>query len=391
MRQGKTLFLTGGTGLIGKALLARLVHAPAYQKIYLLLRPSGNVDVGSRLEDLLRKVAGGDGAEDFSGRVHAVAGDLSLPGLGLSLSDRQRLGSEVEQILHCGASTDFSTTLEDSRKHNVDGTRHVLELAMEWRRQGRLRRYDHVSTAYVLGGVRGVVDEASLAYELRFANPYEQSKYEAEQLVREQALGLPTAIHRPSIVVGDSRHGFTPHFKVLYWPLQLLARNLVNFFPCQRQARLDVVPVDFVADAILALMQDSRALGGTWLLTAGLGQELKVRALLRDAEAIAGIKARPTLPFWMFFALWRSPLAKLFPVHLWEAMRMALPYRAYLEGHGAQFDASKTHALLAEHGVVCPSWDSYKHKVLSYCTQSRWGRRPPRPESYYYQHAHTAL
>jgi hypothetical protein len=185
--------------------------------------------------------------------------------------------------------------------------------------------------------------------------------------------------------VGDSKNGYTPHFKVLYWPLQLLAkRDLLPFFATNQNAFLDVVPVDFVADGLVALMQKPTTVGGTFHLTAGHGNELRVRQFLRDAYKLAGIKKRPIVPFWTFNVVWKTPLRRLFSDAFWEAAELAKPYHTYLKGPKLRFKADKTHALLRAAGITAPSWEDYKREVLGFCVASRWGRKLPMPEYAYY-------
>jgi hypothetical protein len=132
-------------------------------------------------------------------------------------------------------------------------------------------------------------------------------------------------------------------------------------------------------------MKDPSTVGQTYLLTAGHGQEVKIHELLKDAYALAGIKRRPILPFWLFFGIRRSPLARLFDSYFWQAVDLALPYYRYLKGNKVYFDAQKSSQKLAELGVFCPAWKSYKHVVLRFCLESRWGKKLPRPEHSYYQ------
>ena len=101
-----------------------------------------------------------------------------------------------------------------------------------------------------------------------FHNSYEQSKFEAEQLVRSHD-GLPYTILRPSIVVGDSTNGWTAAFNVLYWPLRAFARGLFTAVPAIPSAPVDVVSIDYVADAAYELCETSCGNGATYHLTAG--------------------------------------------------------------------------------------------------------------------------
>ena len=250
----KNLFITGASGFVGRAVLARIVELNEYGRIYLLIRPSATMSADKRVDDLVERLFPPEKFADVRDRIQAVAGDLTSPSLGLSTEDRATVVRYVNQFLHVGASTDFGAPIEESRLYNVAGTRYVLELAAECQAGGNLQRFEYVSTAYVAGIKSGRVREDDLDRGQEFANNYERSKFEAETLVRSYMQRFPICIYRPSIVVGDSRHGFTPHFKVLYWPLRLLAKNLLNFIPVNRFARLDVVPVDYVADAIVALI-----------------------------------------------------------------------------------------------------------------------------------------
>jgi hypothetical protein len=249
---------------------------------------------------------------------------------------------------------------------------------------GVFRRFDYVSTAYVAGRKKGVVRETDLERSQPFSNNYEQSKYEAELLVREYAKTMPMAIYRPSIVVGDSNSGYTPHFKVLYWPLLLLAKNLLPFFACNQRAYLDVVPVDFVADGIVALMQREASIGKTFHLTAGLGNEIRIRQILRDAYQYGGVKRAPIIPYWSFHTIQKTPLRRLFHDAFWGAVDLAQPYAYYLKGNGVRFDASQTFRTLESLGVLPPRWEDYKREVMNYCMASRWGKKPPLPEYIYY-------
>ena len=100
-----------------------------------------------------------------------------------------------------------------------------------------------------------------------FRNPYERSKFEAEQLLRERAAGLPLQVLRPSIVVGDSRTGWTSSFNVLYPPLRAFARGAIPALPARRRSPVDVVPVDYVADSVDQLAREGP--DGTFHLVAG--------------------------------------------------------------------------------------------------------------------------
>ena len=378
------ILVTGGTGFVGKAILARLADEPAYGTVYLLVRGRRDQSAAERVATIISRMFPNGRMDELKAKFRAVEGDLEVPGLGLTEETVALLTREVQQILHVGASTDFGAPLAASRLCNVEGTRHVLDLAVRFREGGCLERLDYVSTAYVAGTLEGFVDEDTLVRRQEFANNYERSKYEAELLVRDYAKVLPTAVYRPSIIVGDAKNGYTPHFKVLYWPLMLLSKNLLPFFAVNPRAHLDVVPVDYTADAVVALMQQPSSLGETFHLTAGLGREIRIRDLLRDAYQLAAITRRPMIPFWLFHVISGTPLRRLFADQFWQAVEMATPYFCYFKGAGVRFDAARTQATLARLGIEVPSWSDYKREVLGFCVASRWGKKLPLPEYIYY-------
>ena len=229
------VLLTGATGFVGLELLRRFIER-GDRRIHALVRAADDEAAAERLP--------------AHARLSAVAGDIEEPGLGLSEENRERLARDVTTVVHCAASISFDLSLEESRRVNVDGTRNVVDFAKRCR---RLERLTYVSTAYVAGEPRGLFREDQLDVGQRFRNPYERSKFEAERMIRSEAAGLPLQILRPSIVVGDSRTGRTSSFNVLYGPLKALARGRIPAIPARRSSPVDIVPVDYVARALVTL------------------------------------------------------------------------------------------------------------------------------------------
>ena len=164
-----------------------------------------------------------------------MAGDVTSPGLGLHNGARTALAEEVGAVLHCAASIAFDLPLDEARAINVEGTREVIGFARECKALGRLERFVHVSTAYVSGKYEGTFRERQLDAGQEFRNTYEQTKSEAEHVVRE-AGDLSPCIARPSIVMGESDTGWTPAFNVLYWPLRAFSRGLFDEIPASPSA-----------------------------------------------------------------------------------------------------------------------------------------------------------
>lgn len=383
------ILVTGGSGFLGAAVIPFLVRDQNVTKIHLLMRGSSKETPEQRLTTLIGKIFAPTDRAFAATKLAVAAGDLTLEQMGLSEHAYRTLADECTHILHIGASTDFGAPLQESRDINVEGTRKLLDFAVAAQNSNQLKRFDYISTAFVAGTKTGTVCEDTLDRGQDFANAYEQSKFEAEQLVREYGKILPITIHRPSIVVGDSRNGFTPHFKVLYWPLQLLAKNILPFIPCNTNATLDIVPVDFVAKSIYKLMTTEKSLGQTFHLTAGPHRLVPLKRFLKDAFRYTSIKWRPTMPLWMFKLIRTTALRRVMSEDFWRACDLAAVYSDYLRGTDVIFDNQKTLKLLARLDVApAPRWQSYCDRILDYCMQTRWGKRLGQQEYLYRNPTH---
>jgi long-chain acyl-CoA synthetase len=250
-RSGRPILLTGATGFVGMELLVRILDETD-RDVIALVRAADTESAQARIDEVLSRLLP-PADRPRRGRVRAQPADLTAPGLGLSPLTRDRLAGTIGTVVHCAASISFALALDEARQINVDGTREIIALAEEAAERGSLDRVIHVSTAYVAGEREGCVREDEGDVGQRFRNTYERTKLEAEDVVRGS--GLPAAILRPSIIVGDSITGWTPAFNVVYWPLQAFARGLFPTVPADPDARLDIVPVDSVADALLELIR----------------------------------------------------------------------------------------------------------------------------------------
>src|SRR5919197_1219826 len=162
------------------------------------------------------------------------------------------------------------TLVRAENQDNADARmRGVLAALYDDVERGGLRRMTYVSTAYVAGTRHNEVREDELDAGQDFRNPYEQSKHEAETMVRKHQRKLPITIARPSIVVGERGTGWTSSFNVIYGPLRAFASGAFPVLPGRSSAIIDVVTVDYVADSVLALTAAPEAEGGTYHLVAG--------------------------------------------------------------------------------------------------------------------------
>ena len=232
----------------------------------------------------------------------------------------------------------------------------VLELARQIASGGSLRRVVHVSTAYVSGRHEGEFGEADLDLGQEFRNTYERSKLEAELLVAEAAAeGLPLAVARPSIVVGHARSGWTPVFNVLYWPMRAFERGLLKEVPAREDSIVDLVPVDYVTDGILALLDDPDAHGSYNLVAAE-------RALTAGelVELHSSLTGRPPARF--------VPTADGLPAG-------AETFVPYFDVR-CRFTDDRASELLARAGVGQPDPRDYLGQLIAYARLARWGKTP---------------
>jgi thioester reductase-like protein len=361
------ILLTGATGFLGMDALARLLERDGEggndgdaqrdgedQRIAVLVRARDDAGAQERLRGLFARLYD-EAPPGAAERVRAVRGDLLEPGLGISARDREWLVGSVDRIVHCAASISFELPLDEARAINVSGVERVLELAREIAAAGALRRVVHVSTAYVSGRHSGTFNERDLDVGQEFRNTYERSKHEAELLLRD-AVDLPLAVARPSIVVGHSASGWTSAFNVLYWPMRAFERGLLQEVPARKDSIVDFVPVDYVTDGILALLDDEDAVG-TYNLVAG-EQALSAGELVELHSAVTG---REPVRF----------VAQQDGAGLPAGAETFVPYFDVR----CRFGDERARELLTRAGVARPDPQDYLGRVIAYARASAWGKR----------------
>ncbi len=359
------VLLTGATGFVGMELLARYLERGDRQVVTLVRAPD-DAAAAMRIDAVLANLFGSRAAARLRGRVQAFAADLTTPGLALDPLTRDELVCRVSTIVHCAASVSFSMPLDEARAINLEGTRRMLEFAEAAHACNGLRRYAHVSTAYVAGTHEGRFAECDLDVGQTFNNSYERSKFESEQLVLSHS-ELPSTILRPSIVVGDRRSGWTSAFNVLYWPLRAFARGLFTAVPADPAAPVDVVSVDYVADAIHSLAEAEGEIGKTYHLTAGPNA-----STFAEIAQLASRYFRRPLPKVLSpaeFAVHKSTAAEKSAL---DAGRAYFPYFST----AAVFDQAVTQARLEPLGIIVSPLHDYMERLLDFATLSRWGKLP---------------
>ena len=352
MPDRETLFITGFPGFIANRLLERLARNDC--DFILLVQPSL---VSHALEEIERITQlSGRSVGDFQ----IVEGDISQPRLALSDLDLE-LVQQATRVFHLAAVYDLAVPQDVAMRVNAGGTRNVVELA---RSLPHLRQFHHVSTCYVAGRREGVILETELKHNAGYRNFYEESKYLAELEVESAKNELPITIHRPSVVCGDSQTGETGKYDGVYylihyllrWPSMLSMLNIGNHV-----VSLNLVPVDFVVDAMAALVFDERAIGKTLQLADP--SPLTTNQLFNAiAKSIDDHRSRITAPAkWVRFFLMLPPSPRItgLPHH-------AVPYFFVKQ----VYDSAQAQELLAPHNIHCPPFASYVDNIVEFAKRN---------------------
>jgi thioester reductase-like protein len=270
---GYTL-LTGATGLLGRYLVKDLIEASV--PVAVLVRPTRKATAQHRVENFM--CYWDKQLRRSLPRPVVLEGDITEPDLGLDARGMRWVAENCDVMLHNAASLSFESTGPTSEpwRSNVEGVRHVLELC----RNARIRRFHHVSTAYVCGLRQGRILESELDVGQTMSNDYEQSKIQAEKLVRGAEFLEHLTVFRPAIIIGDSQNSFTTTFHGFYAPLQAAytmtqtmaidATGMVHStsrFPLLGTETKNLVPVDWVSRVMAWIVTHPEHHGQTYHLT----------------------------------------------------------------------------------------------------------------------------
>ena len=355
-----TYFVTGATGFIGRHLVSNL------------LKRSGTVHV------LVRKGAQKkfDAVAERMGwdrkRIRVVAGDLAKPRLGLTAAQVKALRGKVRHFFHLAAVYDLTADAEAQRVANIDGTRHALELA------GAIHAgcFHHTSSIAAAGLYPGVFREDMFEEAEELDDPYLRTKHESEGLVRKEC-PVPFRIYRPGIVVGHSRTGEIDKIDGPYYFFTLIKKMrelLPQWVPTLgiEGGRINVVPVDYVADAMDHIAHKKGLDGGCFHLVDP--EPMRVGELLnvfcRAAHAPEMTMRLDARMFAFVPAAARAAIGSLPPVRRFVGMmlrdlkipREALKFITY----PTRFDNRETERALKGSKIVLPKLEDYAWRLWDY-------------------------
>lgn len=340
--------ITGFPGFIGKRLVRRLATDIPKASFDLLVEP--------RMAGPARAALA---AFDDRKRFRVLLGDITDRKLGLEAGEIAKLAGGTTHVYHLAAVYDLAVASDLADRVNVDGTANVVDLC---RRCDKLEHFHYASTAFVAGDRTGTVYEHELQMGQGFKNHYERTKFQAEVVVRAALDEVPTTIHRPAIVVGDSQTGETQKFDGPYYVLKIIAKLDRTRLPLVRlgtgRAPFNVVPVDFIVEALATLVSDKAAVGETLHLTDPDPLTASEMYELLCAT-YAGRQPRGRIPGALTNQGMRlDAIRKQFG----GAPREGLQYL----DHVVRFDTRRAEALLDAHGIRCPGFHEYVEPMVDF-------------------------
>ncbi|MFH0924436.1 MAG: SDR family oxidoreductase [bacterium] len=358
MTTRRTIFLTGATGLVGSYLLKLFLQHG--HRVYVLARGKKEKSAQQRVKDYVtfwdKEVW-----EIGSKNLLVVEGDIVYPDLGIkNLKITEELISEVEIIYHSAALAKLKAPLEVITKVNVEGTKNVLDFASMCKEKGKLKKVNYISTAYVAGTIGKInFTEDMLELGQGFHNIYEQTKYQAELIVKEyQKKGLNISVFRPSLVMGDSIEGKTTDFRLFYEPLHFFSQEIYDEFPADVNCFENMINIDTVANALFVL---------------GDLEKARVYHLVSPDNTNMGFFIKLASDFFKFKMPKLSPF-KNFSFDRWDTVQKALaePFVPYFN-YETSFFAKETQGMFSKKGFVFSKIDEQNFiRVFEYCKERKF-------------------
>ncbi|HYC35416.1 MAG TPA: SDR family oxidoreductase [Usitatibacter sp.] len=355
-----TYFVTGGTGFIGRFLIDKLLAREG--TVYVLVRKGSMQKL-----DSLRARWGANGA-----RVVAITGDLGKPRLGISSAELAKLKGKVRHFFHLAAIYDLAADAESQERANIDGTRHAVQAA-EAVGAGCLH---HVSSIAAAGLYEGVFREDMFEEAEELDHPYFRTKHESEGIVRRECK-VPWRVYRPAIVVGHSRTGEIDKIDGPYYffkLIQKMRRALPPWMPTIgiEGGRINIVPVDFVVDALDHIAHRKGLDGGCFHLTdpepRRIGEILNIFAKAAHAPQMTMRLNAKMFSFIPSFVV--DSVMGLAPVRRIQKQvlnDLGIPRDMFeFVNYPTRFDGRETEKALKGTGIAVPRLEDYAWRLWDY-------------------------
>jgi thioester reductase-like protein len=362
------VFLTGSTGYIGAHVAANLLrdHGVA---LNVLVRAKDVDEAQGRLWQAMQLHLDFPRFHEYlQTRVRVFRGDLTDPGFGLERDDYDRLVHTTDSVIHCAASLNRKSE-KSCLNVNLRGTLEVLTLARHAEHYHGLRRFSLVSTVAVAGKRQNEVvsEDRSIDWERSDYDPYARTKKFCEHMTRVLLPDTPKTIFRPGIVLGDSRYAETTQFDMVKAFVFLAGLPALPFRPTDK---IDIVNVDFVAEAIATLHQKAEPAHDTYHLSSGIESQTFreiTRALSaaqnKRAPVFVPVAEKPFAGSVNFFANRRGSIAKGASL-----MKVFMPYLTW----NTVFDNQRVTAELGKKPV---RFSEYCYPLLKFSRENHFAYR----------------
>jgi nucleoside-diphosphate-sugar epimerase len=341
------IFLTGFPGFLGTRFVRSLADQHPESSFLLLIQPKFDDKARAVLKDL-----------ELTDRAEILHGDITKPDLGLG-ERHDEIAGKITRAFHLAAVYDLSIPREIGWKVNVDGTRHVVDLLEQ---APNLDVFGYISTAYVSGKRTGTIREDELVHDAGFKNFYEETKYHAEVIVQGRMDAVPTIIFRPAVVVGDSETGETAKLDGPYFILKALQKLppvtlMTRIGSGTREVNL--VPVDYVIDAMTYLSNQEENIGETFHLTDP--HPLTTQGVMETFTKLLGMKvAYVPIPPGVARALMSTGVGRVLGIS---------PELIDYFDHPAHYDTSRVEQALRGSGIRCPRLPDYAPNMVKFMKQ----------------------
>ena len=355
-------FVTGGTGFIGRFVVERLLKRPR-SKVYILVRKESKQKF-----EALRDSLGADPA-----RLLPMWGDITTPGL-VSKANLAKLKGKIDHVYHLAAVYDLNMSDEQGDRVNNEGTRNVVKFANAL---GGKVSLQHMSSIAIAGGhFKGVFKESMFDEGQDTSNPYYRTKFQSERIVREECK-VPWRVYRPGAVVGSSVTGEMDKIDGPYYlfpTIKAIVDTVPKWLPLLgvEGGKIPIVPVDYVADATVAIAHKPGLDGKAFqLLQAPQDSTGKIMEIFFDAAHGPGFAKQfelPRMPKLVSQGLRQT--AKMLPLKVAaKEMTRATGIPAAALGYitsQVSFDDKQARDALKGTGISCPKLTDYAPVLWSY-------------------------
>ena len=342
-------FFTGFPGFITSQLIRELFRKNKTQEVTVVVLPGELLKANTERQRIIREFP--------AGVIHIVEGDITLPNIGFDNQMLQEMIPQIDVVWHLAAIYDLAVPRDIAWKVNVHGTAMVNDFV---RTLPNLKRYMYFSTAYVAGTREGLLREDELVRPRAFKNYYEETKYEAEHLVEDLKAKVPVTIIRPGIVRGHSETGETIKFDGPYFFLNMVDKlKCLPFIPYvgQSKSTINVVPIDYIIEAVTFLADEPSAEGKTLHLTDPYPHP--VQEVYRTmVKLLTNHYPKGRLPLALAKKSLQVPFVR-------KKLGVELETLDYLTWN-AEFDTTEAVAILQKGGITCPDFIQTMPKMIEF-------------------------